>query len=151
MLVDPGPLLLFIYTGGIKNLQESLPFSIESFYKFVSERKLMANQCNKCGTLFLPPRPLCTECFTTEFEWVRIKGKGKLVSYTVIHVAPEKFQDITPYPIGIIALDEGPTLPGIIRGVDHEKIKIGMDLTVGFDLSTSPQWPYWPKYYFKAP
>jgi len=124
-------------------------FTIESFYNFAKEGKLMATKCNKCGTLLLPPRPVCTNCFSEDFEWVELKGKGKLLTYTVIHVAPPQFQSMTPYAVGIVKLEDGPNLPGMIRDIEPEKIKVGMDLTVDFDKTVPSQWPMWPRYFFK--
>jgi len=132
-------------------LSETLPFTIESFYKFVNERKLMAAKCGKCGTLLLPPRPMCTKCFSTGFKWVELKGKGKLLSYTVIHVSPVQFQSMTPYTVGIVELEDGPRLPGMIRGVEPQKIRVDMDLTVDFDAAIPAQWPLWPRYFFRPP
>ena len=130
-------------------MSETLPFTIESFYKFVSEGKLMAAKCSKCGTLLLPPRPVCTKCLSTDFKWFGLKGKGKLLSYTVIHVSPVHFQSMAPYTVGIVELEDGPHLPGMIRGVEPEKIRVGMDLIVDFDTSIPSEWPLWPRYFFR--
>jgi uncharacterized OB-fold protein len=130
-------------------LSETHPFTIESFYKFVSERKLMAAKCSKCGTLLLPPRPVCTKCLSTDFKWVELKGKGKLLSYTVIHVSPMQFQSMAPYTVGIVELEDGPHLPGMVRDVEPEKIRVGMDLIVDFYQSIPSEWPLWPRYFFR--
>ena len=111
----------------------------------------MAAKCNKCGTLFLPPRPMCTECLSTDFKWVKLKGKGKLLSYTVIHVSPAQFQSMAPYTVGIVELEDGPHLSGMIRGAEPEKIRVGMDLIVDFDTSIPSEWPLWPRYFFRLP
>ena len=132
-------------------MAETRPFTIESFYKFVSEEKLMAAKCNKCGTILLPPRPLCTKCFSTDFEWVKLSGRGKLLSYTVIHVSPPQFESMAPYIVGIVKLEEGLRLPGMIRGVEPEKIRVGMTLMADFDASLPSQWPLWPRYFFRPP
>lgn len=132
-------------------MAETHPFTIESFYKFVSEEKLMAAKCSRCGTLLLPPRPVCTKCLSTDFKWVELKGKGKLLSYTVIHVSPVQFQFMAPYIVGIVELEDGPHLPGMIRGVEPGKIGVGMDLIVDFDTSIPSEWPLWPRYFFKLP
>jgi len=126
-------------------------FTIESFYKFVGERKLMAAKCEKCGEVMLPPRPVCTKCFNQDFKWVELKPKGRLLTYTVIHVAPKQFEALTPYPVGIVKLEGGPQLLGMIRGVEPDKLKIGMPLTLDFEKPTSSQtqWPTWSRYYFK--
>ncbi len=130
-------------------MSETHPFTIESFYKFVSERKLMAAKCSKCGTLLLPPRPVCTKCLSTDFKWVELKGKGKLLSYTVIHVSPMQFQSMAPYTVGIVELEDGPHLPGMVRDVEPEKIRVGMDLIVDFYKSIPSEWPLWPRYFFR--
>ncbi|MBE0511554.1 Zn-ribbon domain-containing OB-fold protein [Candidatus Bathyarchaeota archaeon] len=132
-------------------MSETHPFTIESFYKFVSEGKLMAAKCSKCGTLLLPPRPVCTKCLSTDFKWVELKGEGKLLSYTVIHVSPMQFQSMAPYTVGIVELEDGPHLPGMIRDVEPEKIRVGMDLKVDFETSIPTQWPLWPRYFFRPP
>jgi len=126
-------------------------FGIEGFYKFVGEGKLMGAKCNKCGTVMLPPRPVCTKCYSKDLRWIELKGQGKLLTYTVIYVSPKQFEVLAPYPVGIVKLDEGPQLLGMIRGAEPDKIKVGMNLTVDFEKtsSTQTQWPTWPRYYFK--
>jgi uncharacterized OB-fold protein len=126
------------------------PFTIEQFYKFLSQQKLMAGKCLKCGKILLPPRPMCDNCFSQDFEWVSISGKGKLVTYTVIHVAPQQFQALTPYAVGIVELENGLKIPGMIQGTTQEHLKIGMDLMLDFGTCSTPQqWPQWPRYCFK--
>ena len=127
-------------------------FVIECFYRFVGEGKLMAAKCNKCSLLMLPPRPVCNNCYSKDLSWVELKGRGKLLTYTVIYVAPKQFETLTPYPVGIVKLDEGPQLLGMIRGVEPDRLKAGMSLTVDFEKASSTpttKWPTWPRYYFK--
>jgi len=128
---------------------DPLPFTISSFYRFVSEKRLMAAKCNECGTVLLPPKPMCTECLSTNLKWIELEGAGKLLSYTVIHIAPEQFQSLAPYSVGIIELKNGLRLPGMISCVKPEEIRVGMNLKVDYDTSTSSQWPAWPRYFFR--
>ncbi len=132
-------------------MAEAHPFTIEEFYRFVSEKRLMAARCNKCGNLLLPPRPVCTECLSTDLRWVELEKRGKLLTYTVIHVAPTQFQSMTPYIVGIVKLKDGLKLPGMIRGVEPEEIKVGMELEVDFDITLPSEWPMWPRYFFRPP
>jgi uncharacterized OB-fold protein len=128
---------------------EAKPFTIEQFYNFIKEKKLMAAKCGKCGSMYVPPRPMCANCFSKELSWTELEPKGKLVTYTVIHIAPEQFQAIAPYAYGIIELQKGLCLPGIIRNIEQEKLKVGIELVVDFDTEPSQGWPQWPRYYFK--
>lgn len=126
------------------------PFTIEQFYEFMSQKKLMAGRCLKCGKIHLPPRLLCDNCYGQQFEWLQISGKGKLVTYTVIHVAPQQFQALTPYAVGIVELENGLKIPGMIPGLTQEQLRVGMELTLDFGTcSTSQVWPQWQRYCFK--
>lgn len=132
-------------------MSQGAPFTIEQFYKFIGERKIMGVKCDKCGKIFVPPRPLCPNCLSTSLRWIQLKGRGKLITYTVIHVAPERFQHLAPYIFGIIELDEGVRLPGIIQGVKPEDVKLDMILEVDFNVDIPSTWPQWPRYFFRPP
>ena len=130
--------------------EQAQPFTIEQLYKHILQGKLVGGKCKKCGKIHLPPRPLCDNCFSKEFEWVDLPQKGKLLTYTVIHVAPTQFQGMAPYAVGIVQLENGVKMPGMIRGVAPEQIKIGMQLTIDFGTcATTQAWPQWPRYHFK--
>ena len=130
-------------------MSEDIPFTISSFYTFLNQKKLMAVKCNDCKKIILPPKPICTNCLSTNLKWIRIKTTGKLLSYTIIHVAPEEFQSMVPYPVGILEFDYGLRLPGIIDGVPENELKVGMKLKIDFGSSTSSQWPKWSRYLFR--
>jgi uncharacterized protein len=126
------------------------PFTIEQFYKFMQQQKLMAGRCLKCKKIHLPPRPLCDNCLSQEFEWVSISGKGKLLTYTVISVAPKQFEALTPYAVGIVELENGLKIPGMIQDLKQEQLKVGMELTLDFGTcNTTQTWPQWQRYCFK--
>ena len=127
------------------------PFTIEQFYNFFKEQKLMAARCLQCGKIHLPPRPMCDNCFSQDFEWVSVLGKGKLLTYTVISVAPQQFQSLTPYAVGIVQLENGLKIPGMIQGLTQEHLEIGMELTLDFGTcNTTQAWPQWQRYCFKV-
>jgi len=133
-------------------MSEEAQFSIEQFCRHLSQGKLMGGKCLKCGKIHFPPRPICDNCFSKEFRWVEISNKGKLLTYTVIHVAPTQFQSMAPYAVGIVQFEDGVKLPGMIKDMAPEQIKIGMPLTLVFEaFQATAQWPQWPKYHFKPP
>ena len=73
----------------------------------------MGSRCQSCGALHLPPRALCPACYGDEMEWEQISGKGKLVAFTTVHIAPTAMIEAgygreNPYCAGIVQLDEGP-------------------------------------------
>jgi uncharacterized protein len=132
------------------SIQTPLPFTIEQFYKFLSQSKLMAGKCQKCGKIHLPPRPLCDNCYSQEFEWIEVSGKGKLLTYTIIHVAPPQFQALAPYTLGIVQLENALKLPGMVSGVAEGQLQVGLGLTIDFKAcSVGQAWPQWQRYCFK--
>ena len=127
-----------------------VPFTIEQFYKFMSQGKLMAGKCQKCGKIHLPPRPLCDNCFNQEFTWIEISGKGTLLTYTVIYIAPPQFHALAPYAVGILQLENGLKLPGMISGLTQEQLRVGVALTIDFKACAAGQaWPQWQRYCFR--
>lgn len=127
---------------------EILPV-IENFYKYCAERRLMGVKCEKCGTIMCPPRAICRNCLSDKYAWLELRGRGRLVTYTIIYFPPTQFQLLAPYPVGISKLDEGPHVPGIIKNVKLEEIKIGMQLCLDYEPTPPKEWPRWARYYFK--
>ena len=119
---------------------EERPISALSFNQFLNEEKFVGSKCKKCDTLFSPPRPICINCYAREMEWVELKGKGKLATFTCIYVAPpwmieQGYDRQHPYCSGVVELDEGTKIDARIEGVDASKpetIKIGTPMTVDF-------------------
>jgi len=115
-------------------------FDATSFYQFLGEHKLMGSRCRSCGALHVPPRPLCPACYSQEMRWEELGGRGKLVAFTIIHIAPTTMIEAgysrdNPYCTGIVRLAEGPAISAQILGVDPtklEEIEIGMPLRVVF-------------------
>jgi len=133
-----------------KVTEQPAPFTIEQFYKHILQGKLVGAKCKKCGKVHLPPRPLCSDCFSNDFEWVELSHKGKLLTYTVIHIAPTQFQGMTPYAVGIVELEGGVKIPGMVKGISPEQLKIGVALTIDFgECAATQAWPQWPRYFFK--
>ncbi len=124
------------------------PFTISSFYEFLNEKQLMAAKCDNCGTVFLPPKPMCTKCFSLNLQWIEHEKTGTLRSYSIIHVAPKQFESMVPYIVGIVEFENGQRLPGIIRNVSEEQIAIGIKLKLEFDSFVSSTWPTWRRYFF---
>jgi uncharacterized OB-fold protein len=119
---------------------EERPFSDISYEQFLDEERLMGSRCKTCGTLFVPPRPICIRCHGTDMIWVETEGRGKLSAFTCIAIGPpfmiaEGYDRKHPYCSGVVELDEGVRVVARIEGVDATKpegIKVGMPLTVRF-------------------
>ena len=115
-------------------------FNSSSFYTFLNEHKLMGCRNRTSGKLYVPPRSYCSVSHTDDMEWEEMSGRGKLVAFTVITVAPthmvkEGYGFKNPYCTGIVELEEEARISGQILGVDvahPENIKIGTPVQVTF-------------------
>jgi hypothetical protein len=111
-----------------------------AYNKLLSEHKLMGSRCRKCGHLAVPPKPICPECHGTEMELMEVKGKGKVVAYTVVAVGSplmveEGYGREKLYCCGIVELEEGAKICARISGVDTskpEQIKIGTPVELDY-------------------
>ena len=124
--------------------------SIEQFYRFCGDKKLMGAHCKDCGNIFVPPRTMCPKCLSFDVEWAHLKGTGKLISYTETHIPGFSFfPEPVPYIVGVVKLDEGPQIAGIIKlNEPSSELHIGIELEIGFDTEPSEYWPHWPRYFF---
>lgn len=107
-----------------------VPFQtkIAKFFENLRDKKLTGTRCVKCKTVYCPPRADCPKCISSHVEWLELSGRGKLLTFTTIHVAPEIFEKYVPYVISIVELEEGPKLIGRMRDAKQEDINIGMSL-----------------------
>lgn len=68
-------------------------------------------RCSACFALQYPPREACHRCLETRLEWTLQSGAGRLLSATVLrHSHIPYFRERLPWRIGLVALDDGPTV-----------------------------------------
>ena len=106
-------------------MSEERPFTVEEFFKFLKTGELMGAKCDRCGSLMLPPRPICRDCGSRELQWIRLRDTGIVEALTVIHIAPSKFKEEAPYPLAIIRLDDGPKVTARITCCKLEEVSVG--------------------------
>jgi len=117
------------------------PVSVLNYKKFLAQEKIMGTKCKKCNNVDLPARPLCSKCTSPDVDWVQMKGTGKVVAFTTIHVGTTFFKERgydqkKPYAFSIVQTDEGPCVSAQLVGVDAnrptETIKVGMPVKATF-------------------
>ena len=82
-----------------------------------------------------PPRAVCPVCgrkSVGKMNRLRLGGKGKVVTYTVIHDAPGPFEMQKPYVMAIVEMDEGVRLTTQLIDVKAEDVTIGMKVQASF-------------------
>jgi hypothetical protein len=110
------------------------------YNRFLAEEKLTGARCRNCGARWVPPRPICVACYSSNLEWIELTGRGRLAAFTCIHIPPpsmaaQGYDREHPYCVGIVELDDGGRVDARIEGVDAtrpESIWIGMPMKVRF-------------------
>jgi hypothetical protein len=96
-----------------------------------SRYRMMGSICQDCGNIDFPIRKICSKCGCVKLKEQPLSGRGEIFSFTIIHAAPEGFEKITPYPVCLVKLVEGPVITAQLVGVP-EKIMIGMPVKTVF-------------------
>ena len=66
--------------------------------------QLLGSSCPECSAKAFPPRKVCHRCGNTAgIERVPLPNRGRLYSFTKVHVAPPGFE--TPYIAGYVDLE----------------------------------------------
>ncbi len=108
--------------------------AVPRFWREIPNRyNLVGTRCGNCNKILFPPRYICPYCRRMgKLEPYRLKRRGKVLSYTVIHVAAEGFEDQVPYVIAIIELEDGPRLTAQVTDCNPDEIKIGDEVKIVF-------------------
>jgi uncharacterized OB-fold protein len=104
------------------------------FWEGCLQGKLLLQQCSECHLYQFYPRLYCLHCNHDTLQWVEVRGRGTIYSYTIIHQnkSPEFGHD-TPYNVAIVQLEEGPRLLSNIVDIEVTDLKVDLPVTVIFD------------------
>lgn len=124
------------------------------FWAGCARGELLMQTCASCGLRRMPPRPMCPRCRSLKFRWDEMLGHGTVWSFIVPHppLLPA-YQELAPYNVIIVALDEDPALrmvgnlvaspDGPINEVDPATIRIGEPVQVVFQQVEEVVLPRW--------
>lgn len=103
------------------------------YHREVPQRyRLEADKCKQCGHISFPPRLVCSKCKSKIFETVQLSREGKILTFTIIRVGPDKFSKETPYVVAIIELNDGVRLTAQVTDCDVNKVEIGAKVKLIF-------------------
>jgi uncharacterized OB-fold protein len=104
------------------------------FWDGTTRGELLVQQCDGCGRLRFPPRPVCPWCRSFDATWTAMSGRATLWSWVIAHppLLPA-YAENAPYNVVVVALDEDASIRmvGNLDG-DPEVIGIGAPLRVVF-------------------
>lgn len=106
------------------------PFTkVTDFAQYLKDGRIMGSRCKSCDATSFPPRADCDVCMSGDFEFFEISGKGTVHTYTKIVAAPTGFENVTPYIVGLVDLEEGGrAIAWFGETIEEEEIEIGMDI-----------------------
>jgi hypothetical protein len=98
------------------------------------------------GSLQHPPVPAVWQDKAEPIDYVVGSGKGTVYSF-VVHHAPKVPGRTLPFVIALVELEEGVRMLGELRGIDHDKVKIGMPVRATYiDFPAGDSGPEWSLY-----
>ena len=110
------------------------------FWEAARRHELRLPRCTTCDHVFFYPRSECPRCLSTHLEWVKVSGRARLHSFTIVqHPANTAFRDDVPYVYAVVQLDEGPRLVSNIVQCDINALRVDMPLEAVFD-DVTPEW-----------
>ena len=100
------------------------------FITHLEAGKVMATRCKECGGSYFPPKADCPKCLSSDVEWFEVKGKGKLMTYTIVNYGPTGFENDAPYMLALAEFDGIQIFGRLSRDIGENDIQVGMSLTV---------------------
>jgi uncharacterized OB-fold protein/acyl dehydratase len=101
------------------------------FWEGVEREELLIQRCSGCRKLRHPPRPMCPDCQSLDWETVKAGGRGTLHSFVVPHhpqIPPFEY----PFVVALVQLEEGTRFISNLTGVDPAEVHIGMPVELYF-------------------
>jgi uncharacterized OB-fold protein len=105
------------------------------YWEALKEHELRMQRCEACDTLRFPVSPVCHNCLSDRAEWELLSGKGTLGTWIIVERATgdPAWQEVAPYIVALVNLEEGPRLTTNIVDIDPEELSYGMALEIFFD------------------
>lgn len=84
--------------------------------------------CAHCDQKMFPKRNICDNCGDQVEELYTFSGNGEVCTYTTVYKMQNGIEDITPYTIALIKLEEGPVITAQLTDVEIVNVEIGMSV-----------------------
>lgn len=114
----------------------------EGLFSWPSESpQLLGSRCRSCGRTEFPVKTSCPACSSSDVEEQLLPGKGTLWTWTVQRFLPkspynsgETMETFKPYGVGYLELPGAVRVEGRLTENDPDKLTIGMEMEVVFDV-----------------
>lgn len=104
------------------------------YWQAAKQRRLVVQQCSRCGLFQYPPDIACRYCQSEELQFTDVGGRGVVYSFaTYVRSFMAGFD--APYVLALIDLEDHPEVRIMTNLVDTplESIEIGLPVEVTFE------------------
>lgn len=101
------------------------------FWEGLRERRLLIQRCASCGVLRHPPRPMCPECNSLDWDTIEASGHGTVHSFVMPQHPQFPFMEY-PYIVVLVDLDEGVRVVSNLVDIAPDDAWIGMSVVVDY-------------------
>lgn len=103
------------------------------FWDAVQRQEFVLQKCIDCGQWVFYPRTHCPHCWSDHLKWTLASGKGRLKTWCVVHrPGNPAWEAVTPFVLGVVELEEGPTMLSHLLLNSHQSLRIGLPLWVRY-------------------
>lgn len=82
-----------------------------------AEGRFMLQVCGRCGHVQYPPRDACGSCLAVDLTWQDVSPDGRLLAETTVRTSTSVyFRERTPWRVGTVQLDAGPSVICHVHG-----------------------------------
>ena len=112
-------------------LRPSTSPDTEFFWNGLRDRQLLIQRCISCGEVRHPPRPMCPQCNSLDWDTITASGRGTVHSFVMPQHPQFPFMDY-PYIVALVDLEEGVRLVSNLIGIASDDARIDMPVGVCF-------------------
>ena len=92
------------------------------------QASLVGIKCDDCGKVIFTAASFCPNCSGENIKEVLLSTRGKVWTYTIVHVSYGSIVFEPPYAGAFVELEDGAFVHALIVGCDLEDIGIGMEV-----------------------
>lgn len=105
----------------------------EPFWDAVAQKEFILQKCTDCNQWVFYPRTICPHCWSNNLEWRPASGKAHLKTWGIVHrPGHPAWQEVAPYVLGVVELEEGPTMLTHLLLDETKDLHIGLPLQVSY-------------------
>ncbi|MFJ7977321.1 Zn-ribbon domain-containing OB-fold protein [Peribacillus sp. JNUCC 23] len=103
------------------------------FWDAVARKEFILQKCADCEKWVFYPREICPHCWSNRLEWTPATGNARLKTWGIVHrPGHSAWLEVAPYVLGVVELEEGPTMLTHLLLDPDQGLQIGLPLQVSY-------------------